>query len=293
MINKKSIFIGVHVFILFFILRNTFDLISLLFNDTYFDSYLYDDLNKENNVNTNIIPKIIHQTYKTDEIPKIWQNGQSKCINLHPDYRYIFWTDKKADLFIEKKYSWFFTTWNSYHYPIQKADVIRYFVLYHYGGIYIDLDNECLRKLDPLLSASAFLRKTKPTGISNDVMGSIPKHPFFFNVIYLLKSHQKNLLFPYITIMYSTGPLFLSTIWKKYNRWNFFNSRKIKVLFPDDYKNSEKSFFNVTKGSSWHSNDAKFIKWMGSNLKIIVCAVSIIFFFIIYLDFLFYKWISQ
>jgi mannosyltransferase OCH1-like enzyme len=43
----------------------------------------------------------------------------------------------------ERRYLWFLETFDSYPYPIQRADAIRYFVLHHFGGIYIDLDDVC------------------------------------------------------------------------------------------------------------------------------------------------------
>jgi hypothetical protein len=46
-----------------------------------------------------------------------------------------------ARTFIATHYPWFLETFEGYKYPIQRADSIRYFVLYHYGGIYIDLDD--------------------------------------------------------------------------------------------------------------------------------------------------------
>ena len=36
-----------------------------------------------------LIPKIIHQTYKTDAVPKNWQAGQQAVKDLHPDYEYM------------------------------------------------------------------------------------------------------------------------------------------------------------------------------------------------------------
>jgi mannosyltransferase OCH1-like enzyme len=39
------------------------------------------------------------------------------------------------------RYPWFLETFDGYVYPIQRADAIRYFVLHHFGGIYIDLDD--------------------------------------------------------------------------------------------------------------------------------------------------------
>ena len=39
-------------------------------------------------------------------------------------------------------------TFKSYPFNIQRADAIRYMVLEHYGGVYIDLDIICRRRLD-------------------------------------------------------------------------------------------------------------------------------------------------
>ena len=41
--------------------------------------------------------------------------------------------------------------YNSYPYAVQRWDMIRYLILYEYGGIYADLDYECIDALDSLL----------------------------------------------------------------------------------------------------------------------------------------------
>ena len=43
--------------------------------------------------------------------------------------------------FVAENYSWFLDTFDNYDQPIQRADAIRYFILVHYGGVYIDLDD--------------------------------------------------------------------------------------------------------------------------------------------------------
>jgi inositol phosphorylceramide mannosyltransferase catalytic subunit len=37
---------------------------------------------------TQLIPKIIHQTYINSTIPAKWKAGQQACIDLHDDYEY-------------------------------------------------------------------------------------------------------------------------------------------------------------------------------------------------------------
>lgn len=277
--------IWAHVLIILYLIYYLFDLITLLHDDSFADALLDVELNPNDHKLTKplVIPKIIHQTYKTNEIPDIWKPGQQACINLHPDYQYILWTDDMSREFIEEHFPWFLPTWDNYKYPIQKADAIRYFALVHYGGVYIDLDDGCERRLDPLLTVPAFVRKTIPTGISNDVMGSVPNHPFYLKVIDSLKKYQKNWLVPYITIMYSTGPLFLSVIWKQYKRWGLPEAGKVRILLPKDYKTHNYSFFAISPGSSWHLDDAKFIKSLANHIVLAVFGgfVIVLCFFLI------------
>jgi mannosyltransferase OCH1-like enzyme len=70
---------------------------------------------------------------------------------------------------------------------------------------------------------------------------------------------------PYITVMYSTGPLFLSVVWKEYIRDTRPAEEHVRVLMPQEYKGHEWSFFNISKGSSWHGKDAQTIFWMGKH----------------------------
>jgi len=70
---------------------------------------------------------------------------------------------------------------------------------------------------------------------------------------------------PYITVMYSTGPLFLSVMWKEYMRESRPLEEHVRILMPDEYKGFSWSFFNITKGSSWHGKDAQTIFWMGKH----------------------------
>lgn len=182
------------------------------------------------------------------------------------------WTDEKSREFIKAEYPWFLETFDSYPFPIQRADTIRYFVLAFYGGVYLDLDDGCNRRLDPLLSYPAWVRRTVPTGISNDAMGSVPQHPFFHTVIERLQHYNRNWGMPYITVMYSTGPLFLSVIWTEYLRVKRPLEDHVRILMPDEYKGFSWSFFNITKGSSWHGKDAQTIFWMGKHWLLLTVA---------------------
>lgn len=283
--TEVKILFYAHAILALFLAYQLFDLITLLYDDSHQFALLSNELNNSNYLQSQpqLIPKIIHQTYKTNNVPEIWKEGQQNCIDLNPDYHYILWTDEMARDFIAEQYPWFLKTYDAYHYPIERADVIRYFILSHYGGIYIDLDDGCARNLDPLLTVPAFVRKTIPTGISNDVMGSVPNHPFFTKAISMLQRYQRNWLVPYVTIMFSTGPLFLSVVWKQYIRWGNPPSGIVRILMPEDYKLSADAFFKISKGSSWHKDDAAFLLLMSRHipLSVLGCVLLALFIFII------------
>lgn len=272
--RSHIIFLAVTVVFFTIALRSVSTLLSLLVEDAGADVIHPSELPAINTtLNSSLpqlIPKIIHQTYINTTVPERWRLAQESCIELHADYEYKFWTDEDGVTFIEKEYPWFLDTFKNYAHNIQRADAIRYFVLAFYGGVYIDLDNGCRRRLDPLLQFPAWVHITEPTGISNDGMGATPRHPFFLYVIDQLQVYNHQWVLPYITIMSSTGPLFLSVVWKKYMQLHSKEGvdwkGRVRVLTPDEYFRSEASFFDLHYGgSSWHGDDAKFLLWMGQH----------------------------
>lgn len=69
----------------------------------------------------------------------------------NPDYEYVLWDDADNRRFVAEKFQWFLPTYDSYDAEIKRADAIRYMYLYTYGGIYADMDFECLKPFDSLL----------------------------------------------------------------------------------------------------------------------------------------------
>ncbi|KAL7005887.1 hypothetical protein EMMF5_004623 [Cystobasidiomycetes sp. EMM_F5] len=159
------------------------------------------------------IPRIVHQTWKVDQVPDQWQPVRQHCMDLLPDFEFRMWSDIESRRFIQDHYPFFVKTWDSYPYNIQRADAIRYFVLHKYGGVYMDLDIGCRRHPEPLMHYGTILPITKPVGMSNDLMFSPPGSDFMNMVIHSLPNWNRRwLLLPYPTVIMSTGPLFISAI---------------------------------------------------------------------------------
>jgi len=87
------IFLVVNLIILSFLVRSVFTLLSLLVEDASADAIHRAELPSPNSSlieqRPQVIPKIIHQTYKNESIPEVWKDAQQSCIDLHPDYEYI------------------------------------------------------------------------------------------------------------------------------------------------------------------------------------------------------------
>lgn len=185
----------------------------------------------------------------------------------------MLWTDASSRKFIAEHYPWFLDTFDAYTYPIQRADAIRYFVLHYYGGVYLDLDVGCLRPLDPLLVFPVILPKTIPVGVSNDLMFSEKGHPFMAQTIHNLVTFDHNWILNYPTVMFSTGPMFLSAQYGIYTASHPISSEtlgEVRILPKSLYgKNAQlfeapHSFFSHFYGSSWHADDAAFIGFLGT-----------------------------
>ncbi len=101
-------------------------------------------------------------------------------------------------------------------------------------------------------------------------MGAVPSHPFFLEAIKSLQGYNHNWQFPYITIMSSTGPLYLSLIWRHYNTLQHTAAERVRLLLAAENKEHSWSFFYHYMGSSWHMWDAHLIFWVWLTLVILL-----------------------
>lgn len=199
----------------------------------------------------------------------------------------MLWTDASSRSFIAEHYPWFLAVFDSYPYAIQRADAIRYFVLHHYGGIYMDLDIGCNRRLDPLLRFEVILPVTRPVGVSNDLIFAAKGHAFMDQVIHNLVTFNHRYLTHYPTVMFSTGPMFVSASYGLYV--DVHGPAKpstalapdagfegVRVLPKSLYgKNAQPvdvpdAFFRHFYGSSWHAGDAGFLIFLRDHGRLLM-----------------------
>jgi hypothetical protein len=93
------------------------------------------------------IPKIIHQLWIGDKPPPI--NLMNTWKDKHPEFEYIYWNEAeilKRGIVFECQ-----DKINEIEEINGKADIMRWELLYRYGGIFIDADSICIEPLDTLM----------------------------------------------------------------------------------------------------------------------------------------------
>ncbi|MET3112756.1 hypothetical protein AAKU52_000474 [Pedobacter sp. CG_S7] len=155
------------------------------------------------------IPKIIHQTFKSADLPFItrWQISRFKKKNA--DYLYEFYDDLRIEQFLVEEYDAdTLSLYKRINIGAAKADFFRYAVLYKKGGIYIDIDSAIIGKLNDFIKAedSAILSKEKNPGLY--VQWALiyqANHPFLKKTLALIFDNIRTNKYPH-DVHQMTGP---------------------------------------------------------------------------------------
>lgn len=134
----------------------------------------YNALNDHSASRKYLIPNIIHFIWLGSPLPDICRERIETWKKWHPHWLIKIWDDADAAQFGMRNIQAFKTAANYG----EKSDIFRYEILYRYGGIYADIDFECLRPFDDLHKSCEFYiglfgNKT----LLNGLIGSIPGHP--------------------------------------------------------------------------------------------------------------------
>lgn len=157
------------------------------------------------------IPKIIHQIWLGGEVPIKYKKYMQSWKLFNPDWQYFLWTDENINNIKMSKRSIFDACQNQG----MKSDYLRYEILRKYGGIYCDVDFECIKPFDDLLNLKLFcgIAYGDVFVLYNGLIGCIPNHP-------IINACVSDLDTPYrghdaMEIMRSTGPYFFTKCFLK------------------------------------------------------------------------------
>lgn len=142
---------------------STFRAPLILFAALYFLSFYYfpiiDHSHKQNSLLVSDAASLPTGFGESSKIPKkLWyklgpkplsdesQEWMRSCTEPNPEYEITLLTDTTASLYVSTHFAHrpdIISTYNSLPIPILRADLIRYLLLYHSGGIWNDLEVSC------------------------------------------------------------------------------------------------------------------------------------------------------
>lgn len=238
--------------------------------------------------------RIIHQVWfgtipnkkEARKAYKSLKKYRDSWIIKNPTWFRVEWSNALSLTLVKTHYPEYIDMYRRYKYEIQRCDVVRYFILHRYGGLYADMDYACCRPFDEALAeykGDLYLVQS-PNGaygqvdvFSNSLMYSKPGHVFWRKLFPILAEEQNayRLFSKHIIVMFSTGPALLSRVFNRfkirhalsYLPWEKFHPHGIKTELKT--LNVDPSIFTVHLGKgSWEESDSKFFiffvreKWL-------------------------------
>lgn len=248
------------------------------------------------------VPKIIHQimhnfkekyppkeTTELPEIPEKWKLSPEEWKRLHPGWQYMLWDSYKSRELIRINYPWFLEKYDSYKYPIQRVDSARYFILYHYGGVYSDLDLYPLVNIEQYISKSVESYFVFHNGYSrNSFMASSKKAKIWETVFDNLMNYKRGFwvsLSKHFTIMLESGPLLVN---KSINEYSSDTIGRLPKGFSSHEcdTNSSDTILKSLDGMSWCGYETYFYNFVMKHYVLLI--VLGILFVIVILVLIFY-----
>lgn len=191
-----------------------------------YQRFLMKDFKLDNHLK---IPKIIHHIWVGNKkLPKKYKNWINSWKKFNPDWEFIFWKEddiQSLDLKNKKIY-------NACNNPGFKSDVARYEILNKFGGLYLDVDFECINYIPEKLLTYDFVACTtfnSQPEINNAILFSSPNNIFLEKIIDSIKLPPKNYSFE--DIFLSSGPYLLTEIYFK----NIDLTSKKTLILPSNY----------------------------------------------------------
>lgn len=195
-----------------------------------------------------MIPKIIHQTWKNERIPDPYFEFAESWGRHNPGWRRILWTDRMLLEFVAERYPDLLEIYCSYANSVCRADAARYMLLHSFGGLYADVDVECLDSFDTIESEERVVLcheppthwnpgatyRSHPFVLFNGVMAGPAGHPFWEEVIRRLPQTRHG-----TDVLDMTGPFLLTGVYLGFGDKETIAVHSCQLFTPTDHTHAE------------------------------------------------------
>lgn len=80
------------------------------------------------------VPKLLHQSWKTNELPLKFEKWSTVCREKHRDWEWVLWTNEDNLNLVKKYFPWLEETFLELLGEIYRADFSRNLYMYMFGG---------------------------------------------------------------------------------------------------------------------------------------------------------------
>lgn len=245
--------------------------------------WFQDNTFKFDNLNINSIDKNIIKKIQNSGIPKKYKKNAISWVTNNKKWKYILWNESMMEIFLYSYYPKLLPSYKKLDLMIMKIDFMKYIILYHYGGIYADIDTICLKNIDPLIKyyskANVLLTEVPPftklertflsysmnldydtNYLNNGILLSSKKHPFWMvviNTIIKTKYAYPRMLYT-ANVFEKTGPLMLMNTYNKY-KGKYPDVKTAKYYFLEPCFGYDESCKAKPISFSIHKHDANWL----------------------------------
>lgn len=214
-----------------------------------------------------LIPKIIHLTWKTNQVPDVWAETLPSWKRLFPDWEVRLWTDDDNDRLVRTCIPSAYRFYRSLPYGIQRADFVRYVILWEFGGMYSDMDILPTKNFEDVLGgckADALLVMSGNVEMfTNSFMASPPRSPFWETLIreIIFRESKWYEVGKHMTVMHSTGPAILDEVARRYTRPLIILPKNVFMAYDitDHAQIKPLAALRPLQGGSWNEWDSKLL----------------------------------
>jgi hypothetical protein len=195
-----------------------------------------------------LIPRVFHQVWVgPDPFPDEFAAYQQTWLDHHPRWRLCFWTEDNLPDGLRRA-----EAYERLRSPVERCDILRFALLWRFGGVYLDTDFECLRSIEPLVEDTEFFTAYIETGrVNGALMGAIARHPLIDRALVEMQPRE---VFGYDKE--AAGPLFFDRIVAGYPQATIF-ARELFYAKPG--AGSEAAYAIHHNATAW--KDAKVYRY--------------------------------
>lgn len=178
-----------------------------------------------------------------------WRHTWKK---YNPDYEFILWNDEKINKLELIRHD-MIKYCNNFS---ETSDLLRFEILYKFGGLYIDTDFECLKPINPLIENKTFVVfREKERHVCGAFLASSPQNKYIKMLLDNLDA-RKNI----VNSAVKWGPVYLDMMLSKDENASELINEKTKTVYPYQYDEKHRANEDFSKDPEvyavhrWHGS---------------------------------------